>query len=137
MNILGITKAIENLNMEHAKQTDGVEYLPINILFTTDDGLIESGFSTINSWRGLYSEPCLFLGENRDSKDLLKELYFLMSGNAYEGYKGGRYIYDSSYKLNVECGRRDWSGDGYVESVYFNSHEKVIEIVCTKTMADS
>lgn len=137
MNILDITKKIELLNVEHAKHGDGVEYLPVNILFTTDDGLVESGFSTIDSWRGIYSEPCLFLGENRDSKDLLKELYFLMSGNAYEGYKGGRYIYSSYDELNIESGRRDWSGDGYVESVYFNSYEKVIEIICTKTMVNS
>ena len=60
-----------------------------------------------------------------------------MSGNAYEGYKGGRYIYSSYDELNVESGRRDWSGDGYVESVYFNSYEKVIEIICTKTMENS
>ena len=136
MNILDITKTIELLNAEYAKHGDGAEYLPVNILFTTDDSLVESGFSTIDSWRGVYSEPCLFLGENRDSKDLLKELYFLMSGNAYEGYKGGRYIYSSYDELNVESGRRDWSGDGYVESVYFNSYEKVIEITCTKTMVN-
>ena len=135
MNILDITKTIELLNAEHAKHGDGVEYLPVNILFTTDDGLVESGFSTIDSWRGVYSEPCLFLGDNNDSKDLLKELYFLMSGNAYEGYRGGKYIYNPHDKLNVEPNRRDWSGDGLVESVYFNSYEKVIEIICTKTMA--
>ena len=135
MNILDITQAIELLNLKHAKHGDGVEYLPVNILFTTDDGLVESGFSTIDSWRGVYSEPCLFLGDNNDSKDLLKELYFLMSGNAYEGYKGGKYIYNPHDKLNVEPNRRDWSGDGLVESVYFNSYEKVIEIICTKTMA--
>ena len=137
MNILDITKTIELLNAEHAKHGDGVEYLPVNILFTTDDGLVESGFSAIDSWRGVYSEPCLFLGDNKDSKDLLKELYFLMSGNAYEGYKGGKYIYNFHDKLNVEPSRRDWSGDGYVESVYFNSYEKVIEIICTKTMVNS
>lgn len=133
MNILEITQAIEILNIKHAKHGDGVEYLPVSILFTNDEGLIETGFSTIDSWRGLYSEPCLFLGNNNDSKDLLKELYFLMSGNAYEGYKGGRYVYPTDFKLNVESERRDWSGDGYIESVHFNNYEKVIEIVCTKT----
>lgn len=136
MNILEITQKIELLNLEHAKHGFGVDYLPVSMLFTNDEGLVESGFSTIDSWRGVYSEPCLFLGDNRNSKDLLKELYFLMSGNAYEGYKGGRYVYPIYYELNVEPSRRDWSGDGYIESVHFNSHEKVIEIVCTKTHKD-
>ena len=134
MDILDITKTIELLNIEHAKHGNGVEYLPVSILFTKDGELIESGFSTIDSWRGVYSEPCLFLGDNNDSKDLLKELYFLMSGNAYEGYKGGKYIYNSHDKLNVEPSHNCWSGEGYIDSVYFNSYEKVIEIVCTKTM---
>lgn len=136
MNILDITQTIEILNMKHARQTDGVEYLPVNILFTTDEGFVESGFSTIDSWRGVYSEPCLFLGNNRDSKDLLKELYFLMSGNAYDGYKGGRYVYNLYDELNVEFGRRSCSGDGYINSVHYNSYEKNIEIVCTKTLGE-
>ena len=137
MNILDITQAIELLNLKHAKHGDGVEYLPVNILFTKDGELIESGFSNIDSWRGVYSEPCLFLGDNNDSKDLLKELYFLMSGNAYEGYKGGKYIYNSHDKLNVEPSRNCWSGEGHIDSVYFNSYEKVIEIVCTKIWSNT
>ena len=38
MNILDITKTIELLNTKHAKHGDGVEYLPVNILFTNDEG---------------------------------------------------------------------------------------------------
>jgi len=133
MNINDIIEAIHDINSSELDQSWGAEYLPVKIIFTTDDGVIESGFDGIDSWRGAYNEPCLFLGDNSSSKDLLKELYMIQSGSGYTGYKGGHFSYSGDYDLNVETACNTYSGEGHIDLVYFDETRKCIIITCTKT----
>lgn len=63
---------------------------------------------TVDSWRGLYSEPAVDYGEVDESKGkkpvtvraLLAELE-LATTNGYDGYKYGRYRYTDSDILHV------------------------------------
>jgi len=133
MNISDIIEEIHGINSRELDQSWGAEYLPVKVILTTDDGVVESGFGDIDSWRGAYNEPCLFLGDNSSSKDLLKELYMVQSGSGYTGYKGGYYSYGASYELNVETDYSMYSGDGYIDSVYYDETRKCIIITCNKT----
>lgn len=132
MNINDIITKIELINQELNNDLYDERYANVELELHTDNEVITGGFDCIESWRGNYSEPCLFLGKNTSSKELLKELYFAKSGNKFNGWKGGVYQYSGYSELNMETDLGSYSGDGYIESVEYDKNLKLIIIKCVK-----
>ena len=132
MNINDIITKIELINQELNNDPYDERYTNVELELHADDEVITGGFDCIESWRGHYSEPCLFLGKNTSSKELLKELYFAKSGNKFNGWKGGVYQYSGYSQLNMETDLGSYSGDGHIESVEYDENLKLIIIKCVK-----
>ena len=132
MNINDIITKIELINQELNKDFYNEGYANVELELHADDEVITGGFDCIDSWRGGYSEPCLFFGKCASSKELLKELYFAKSGNKFNGWKGGRFEYSGYDELNMETDFGSYSGDGYIESVELDENQKIIVIKCFK-----
>lgn len=132
MNINDIITKIEIINQELNNDHYYERYASVQLELHTDDEVITGGFDCIESWRGYYAEPCLFLGKYISSKELLKELYFTKSGNKFNGWKGGVYQYSGYNELNMETDLGSYSGDGYIESVEYDESLKLIIIKCVK-----
>lgn len=127
MDIYSIISDIESINDKFGSN----DYLDVKIVLNYKDSEINTGgFGECCSWRGDYREPCLTLGDNTDSEQLLKELYFLKSGNIFFGYKGGEYRYNGNMELTVEPCYSSYTGDGYIDSVEYL--DGVIVITCNK-----
>lgn len=132
MNINDVITEIESINQDLNNDPYNERYADVYLELYTKKGVDAGGFDCIESWRGHYSEPCLFLGKNTSSKELLKELYFAKSGNKFNGWKGGVYQYSGYSELNMETDLGTYSGDGYIESVEYDESLKLIIIKCFK-----
>ncbi|VTP12615.1 hypothetical protein PUATCC27989T_00427 [Phytobacter ursingii] len=70
------------------------------------------------SWRGVYSEPCIFVerGEGKLS-EFIPFLDRLVSGEEFFGYKGGEYTYCDRDDINIENDKSCYYGD---DSMFFD-----------------
>lgn len=74
------------------------------------------------SWRGVYSEACLFVNMDGESylEDFIPFLQRLKNEEHY-GYKGGEYTYDNNTLLNFEPEESVWSdGDTFQQMLSEN-----------------
>lgn len=132
MNINDIITKIELINQDTNNDPYDERYANVQLELDMGDETVTGGFDCIESWRGSYAEPCLFLGKCVSSKELLKELYFAKSGNKFNGWKGGKFEYSGYDELNMETELGSYSGDGYIESVEYDENLKLIVIKCFK-----
>ena len=132
MKIQDIILKVEHINNDYQTDKSYYEYLTVGVKVITDDCETVTGFSDIGSWRGDYSEPCLFTGGLCSSRDLLRELYFCASGNPSEGYKGGVFRYGMHDFLYVESAPREYTSDAYITEVVYDDDSHRILLICDK-----
>ncbi len=64
--------------------------------------------TTINSWRGVYSEPALgwvrfdTIDKHPTVESLIKEIKAAINGRIFTGWKGGEYTYTDDNILHVD-----------------------------------
>lgn len=62
--------------------------------------------TTVDSWRGIYSEPALgweaLRSDGPKVKDVIAELRKATDGRKYTGWKGGDYSYDLNDTLHID-----------------------------------
>ena len=77
------------------------------------------------SWRGVYSEPCIFVkkGETSILKDWLPFCERLKT-ETFEGYKGGEYKYSGDEYLHLEENWGNYGGDDNLWEVFFTPVQK-------------
>lgn len=90
------------------------------------------------SWRGVYSEPCIFVKKGVAStlEDWLPFCEMLKT-ETFEGYKGGEYEYSGDEYLHLEEDWGDYGGDDSLWEVFFTPVQKPLWKKLTKRGADS
>lgn len=122
-----------NLNQIHTKLNDILAELsevedPTLNLIKNNDLDNPSGFNEIDTWRGSYDEPNLFLGDDHSTLTLINQLEEALDGKIYPGYKGGNFTFTDNQDLRVEPYYGSWSGDSVIFDIQWDAPSQTINI---------
>ncbi len=73
------------------------------------------------SWRGIYSEPCIFVEETDEDVKLEEWLPYCerLLEDEFYGYKGGTFKYDEDCPLHLEEDYSCYGGDSWLWLKFF------------------
>lgn len=78
-----------------------------------DHSTVVYGFDHAHSWRGIYAEASFRPALNVPVKDMRAEVEKAMSGEVFQGWKGGDFTYDKHTTAHLDdlgdSYDRDWS----------------------------